>query len=191
MPVDHEAATPVPLGKQELVLQAYAELHALAKRLMAKERLGHSLWPTALANMAWEQLVGPGVLPADATAQDVLRLALPIMRHLLIDHGRARRRLKRGGGAQSEPLDAFLDRLGDPGGDAGIRRLELIDELERLDPRQAQAATLYYEGGFSQTEIASLLGISLATVEREFRSLKAFLRARLLDDRIGGEAPCL
>lgn len=154
----------------------YAELHQLAQRQMRGERPGHTLQATALVHEAFLRLSG-----ADVPWQDRVHffaLAANTMRRVLVDHAKARRRGKRGGGAAHLPLEEALHVGAAPSDD-----VEALDEaLERLaarDPRKARVVELHYFAGLNYDEIAEALSISAATVDRDLRFAKAWLFADL------------
>lgn len=154
----------------------YAELHQLAQRQMRSERPGHTLQATALVHEAFLRLSG-----ADVPWQDRVHffaLAANTMRRVLVDHAKARRRGKRGGGAAHVPLEEALHVR-----EASSDDVEALDEaLERLaarDARKARVVELHYFAGLNYDEIAEALSISAATVDRDLRFAKAWLFADL------------
>ena len=157
----------------------YDELLRLARLHMRRERPGHTLEPTALVHEAYARLAA-----ADLTLQDrahFFAIASRAMRRILVDHARARRSAKRGQDATRVPLD---DELAAPGPDADV--LDLDDALTRLaavDERKARVVELHYFGGLSYDEIAEIVKISPATVDRDLRFAKAWLHGQL-----GGDA---
>lgn len=154
----------------------YAELHQLAQRQMRSERPGHTLQATALVHEAFLRLSG-----ADVPWQDRVHffaLAANTMRRVLVDHAKARRRGKRGGGAAHVPLEEALHVREAPSEDVEA----LDDALERLaarDARKARVVELHYFAGLNYDEIAQALSISPATVDRDLRFAKAWLFADL------------
>lgn len=153
-------------------------------RQLAHYRLGSdpdaSLNTTALVHEAYLKLV-------DSPQPDVrdrghfLGLASRVMRHLLVDHARARKAAKRGLGAVSVELDEAIwvtddsvDRITDL--DDALRRLESFDH------RRSRILEQRYFGGLTLEETAAALGISLATAKRELRSARAWLAAELMPD---------
>lgn len=160
----------------------YAELHQLAQRQMQGERPGHTLQATALVHEAFLRLSG-----ADVPWQDRVHffaLAANTMRRVLVDHAKARRRGKRGGGAAHVPLEEAVHVREAPSED-----VEALDEaLERLaarDARKARVVELHYFAGLNYDEIAEALSISPATVDRDLRFAKAWLFADLREPEGG------
>lgn len=163
---------------ERLTPVVYAELHRLARRSFAGEREGHLLQPSALVNEAFLRLIG------DAPVEWANRahfFAFPrLMRQILIDFERAQDTGKRG--HRSPHLDLSGIRGLAAGRDRPIDFIDLemaLDELARLDPRQAQVVELRYFGGLENVEIAAVLGISEPTVVRDWRVARAWLFARM------------
>lgn len=167
----------------ELLELVYAELRRSAAAAMRGERASHTLDPTGLVHEAWLRLLGPTARPF-ADRQHFLRAAARAMRRILIDHARARRRLKRGGGVSiEEPAVAWLLA-------AESRQLDLLaldqalDQLAVAAPDLAELVELRFFGGLSIAETAAATARSTASVERDWRCARALLR-RLLDGEAG------
>ena len=146
----------------------YDELSGLARRALHGERSGHTLQTRALVHEAYLRLVD-----ADISFHDrahFIAIAARTMRRVLVDHARARRREKRGGGAVR--LD--LDKVDLPAPDEGLDILDLHEALERL-----AIVELHFFGGMSYDETAEAVGVSAATVDRELRLAKAWLKVEL------------
>ena len=153
----------------------YQELQLLARRHMARERSGHTLQATALVHEDYARLVEANLDLRDRG--HFFAIASSAMRRILVDHARARASLKRGGGAQPVTLD---DRL--PAGDPDSEVLDLDEALERLaalDARKARIVELHYFGGLSYEEVARAIEVSPATVDRDLRFAKAWLKGQL------------
>jgi RNA polymerase sigma factor (TIGR02999 family) len=156
----------------------HSELRRLAARSLRAERAGHSLEPTDLAHEAFLRLFGASFELADR--RHFFLLAARTMRRVLVDHARARRRQKRGSGEAAVTLDEALA----PSPDRPEALLQLDEALERLselDGRQGEAVELHYFGGLTYDEAGAVMGVSPATVKRELRSARAWLRRELLD----------
>lgn len=158
----------------------YAELQSIARRYLQGEPDGHTLQTTALVHEAYLRLVG-----ASADWQDrrhFFAIAATTMRRILVDHARANRRLKRHHGDAPVSLNAIASpETSDP-----VDILALDEALTRLaaeDPRKAQAIELHYFAGLSYAEMAEALGVAEATVHRDLRFARAWLRDAL------GETP--
>ncbi len=159
----------------ELFPLVYDQLRALAGAFFRDERMDHTMQPTALVHEAYVRLVQPG---ADKTRTRVhfQALAARVMRHVLVDHARQKASEKRGGDrtrvALSEEIAAKAD--------GGLDFEELNQALTRLSAeseRAGKVVELRFFGNLTHEEIATVMGISLSSVEREWR----FARAWLLD----------
>ena len=163
-------------ARDRLLAIVYDELHRQAERVMRGDAPGHTLQTTALVHEAYLRLVHADV-PWEDRAH-FYAVAARTMRRILVDHARARRREKRGGGLAEITLEesAVIDPRQPPD-------LEALDEaLERLaavDERKARAVELHYFGGLSYDETARVLDISPATVHRDLRMAKAWLYQQL------------
>lgn len=167
-----------------LVSLIYDELRRLARRELRRDRPGHTLQPTELVHEAYGRLVD-----LELSWQDRLhfyRMAARTMRRVLVDHARARRAEKRGGGVVMVTLDEIAGRADPQASDV----LDLADALERLakvDERLSRGVELFYFGGLTYDEIAQALGTSCATVDRDLRFARAWLRRELArSDETGG-----
>jgi RNA polymerase sigma-70 factor, ECF subfamily len=151
----------------------YEELRRIARNFLASERRDHTLQPTALVHEAYLRLIDQHSVDWRNRAH-FLGLAASMMRRILINHAEAHHAAKRNGG--ESPL-AFEDGLG-IFADPRVDLLELnrsLDRLTTLDPRQGRVVELRYFGGLSVEETAEVLGISPATVKREWSTAKVWL----------------
>lgn len=161
----------------------YAELRRIARGRMASERADHTLQATALVHETWLKLVGMG----DAEWGDrstFYQAAATAMRRILVDHARRRGRVKRGGGAQRDPitLGGIAARQPDLGDAATFLQLdEEIARLEASDPRAGSIVRLRFFGGLDVDETAAALGLSRRTVLRDWAFAKAQLWSALAD----------
>ena len=156
----------------------YDELHRAAARAMRGEAVGHTLQPTALVSELYLRLSDQSG-PDWQNRTQFFRVAAKIMRQVLVDHARARLSEKRGGGARVITLDELSDQTSTEG---PIDVLALNDALERLavlDPDQATIVELRYFTGLSIRETADALGISPATVKRDWAVARAWLHREL------------
>lgn len=159
----------------EMMPLVYAELRRLAGRYLGSERRGHTLQPTALVHEAYLRLIDQHSVDWRNRAQFV-GVAASLMRRILVNHARDRSASKRGGGRERVPLNVL--EAATESADVDVMALE--EALERLgarDARKARVVELRFYGGLTMAEIAAVLGISKATVEREW----AFARAWLFD----------
>ena len=155
----------------------YDRLRILANHHLKSEAPGHSLRATELVHEAYLKLLGSNADVADRV--HFYALASRIMRHMLVNYGKAKRRQKRGGGAVPLPLH---DDLMSAEQDGPVEFLEIdqaLDRLSEVDPRKARLVELTFFGGLEQEEAAKAIGISPATVRRELRLAKAFLYQQL------------
>jgi RNA polymerase sigma factor (TIGR02999 family) len=173
-----------PDAFDRLMPLVYNELRRLAGHHMRGERREHTLQPTALVHEAYARLVGVEITWRDRA--QFFRAASQAMRRILVDHARAKRSAKRGGGEPRQPLDDAVDTVVAAGGE-GTPAADLVDldrallRLERQDPRKAQVVELHFFAGLSFDEVANALGISKATVDRDMRLARAWLRDALTE----------
>jgi RNA polymerase sigma factor (TIGR02999 family) len=170
----------MPTGSMEqMFLLVYNELHQLAARKLRSERDGHTLSTTALVNEAWLELNKLNRIQWQNRAH-FLAVAAQAMRRILIDYAVARRREKRGGGQVVVSLDD-----GDALAVAHQRADELVEldealaRLQKISERQARTVECRFYGGMSVEETAEALGISPATVKREWALARAWLNREL------------
>ena len=172
----------------------YDDIRRMAGRQVASERSGHTLQATALVNEAFIRLSGERAFQWQRREQ-FLSLASQVMRRVLVDYARQRNAQRRGDGARrlsihdtwaaeevdrAQAVDAFHDE--------SIDVLAIDDALTRLqqvDAPQGRIVELRYFGGLTLEETASVVGISLATVKREWTMARAWLRRELLNREAG------
>jgi RNA polymerase sigma factor (TIGR02999 family) len=161
-------------ARDRLFPLVYAELRRRAAGYLRSERQGHTLQPTALVHEAYLRLSGKNAGWQNRT--QFFAVSSQIMRRILVDHARARLATKRPGNWTRVTLDEPV---------SGSREVDLIaldealDELEATEPRQARMVELRFFGGLTHEEVAAALGVSLATVNREWRLTKAWLYERV------------
>jgi RNA polymerase sigma factor (TIGR02999 family) len=160
-----------------LVPLVYAELRRLAAAQLRGERRGDSLQATGLVHEAYVRLVDyRQARPRDRA--HFLALAAQAMRRVLVDRARRRGSAKRGGAVLALPLDEVPE----IGAMPAARLVALDDALQRLaalDERQERVVVLRYFGGLTSEETAEALGVSVATVERDWTSARLWLRREL------------
>ncbi|MBV9303968.1 MAG: sigma-70 family RNA polymerase sigma factor [Acidobacteriaceae bacterium] len=168
-----------------LVCLAYNELRRLAASFLNQERPGHTLQPTALVHEAYLRLRRERKAEWQSKTQ-FLAIAAQSMRRILVDHGRSRVRLKRGGPQQKislEDVSMFSNEQF-----TGLVALDRsLARLSTIDPRQGQIVELRIFGGLSIEEAAEVLAISPKTVKRDWIVAKAWLY-RDLRGQYGSEA---
>jgi RNA polymerase sigma factor (TIGR02999 family) len=157
----------------ELMPLVYNELRAVARRYLARERPGHTLQSTALVNEAYLKLIGQRDVQWQNRAH-FFGVAAQLMRRLLVDHARRRKRAKRGSGgtritlveglASVEPVDLDAIALDDA-----------LKSLEQLDPKKGRLVELRFFGGLTIEETAEVMGTSAGTVKREWQFAKVWL----------------
>ncbi len=166
------------LGVDELFSLAYEEL----RRLAAVVRRGDpsaTLTPTALVNEAWLKLAGSP--PVGATSRlHFKRIAARAMRQVLVDAARRRDAAKRGSGQALVTFDDALEQAA-ASSDELLALDTALDALAQLNPRQAAMVESRFFGGLDVAETAELLGVSEATVLRDWRAAKAWLAHELTD----------
>lgn len=161
----------------ETLPQVYDELREVAGMYLRGERPNHTLQPTALVHEAYLRLRDQRNVDWDNRGQ-FLGVAARMMRRILVDHALARRAAKRGSDATRVSLDAALDVLQDQNLSA-LAVHKALQELEALDPRQAQIVEMRFFGGMTVDEIADVLHIGSATVKREWAVAKLWLEREM------------
>jgi RNA polymerase sigma factor (TIGR02999 family) len=157
---------------QKLVPLVYEELRRRARHFVIRERPGHSLRPTALIHEAYLRLVGSK--PVDwRDRRHFYALSSRLMRQILVDHARARRSRRRGGGAPAASFDEELTGR-EPAPDL-VRLDEALRALAETDERKSRVVELRFFGGFTAEETAEFLNVSPQTVLRDWRLARAWL----------------
>ncbi len=155
----------------------YDELRRLAGRYLRRERLDHTLQSTALVHEAYMKLIDQRNVRWHNRAQ-FFGLAAELIRRILVDHARARHAAKRGGSAYKLTLDEALDASAPR--DFDIMRLDdALQGLAKIDPQQSRIVELRFFAGLTIEETAEVVGISPATVKRDWLVAKAWLRREL------------
>ena len=163
-------------GEQAVEL-VYRELHRIASRELRGERPGHLLQTTALIHEAYARLIGAQSLEIQNRSH-FFAVASQQMRRILVDYARTRNARRRGGGA----VDIGLDGLQVGAQFRGIDLLmldEALNELQRLDARSAAVVELRFFGGYTDQEVVEVLGVSLATVRRDWEFARSWLFNRM------------
>lgn len=162
-----------PAAYEQVVTALYGELHQMAVSYMRRENSGRTIQATALVHEAYERLVGIEIDWQDRA--HFLSLMGQIMRRLLVDHARARHRQKRGHGAANLNLDDVVA-VAAPDNSDIVELHEALCQLGDRDPRKERALELFYFSGLKHEEIAEVLDVSLATVDRDLRMGRAWIR---------------
>jgi RNA polymerase sigma-70 factor, ECF subfamily len=160
-------------ASDQVAVLVYEELHRIASREMRHEREGHTLQTTALVHEAYLRLAGAESLEIQNRGH-FFAVASQQMRRILVDHARSNRAQRRGGGSLRVELDKL--QLGVAERNIDVLLLdESLKELERLDPRAARVVELRYFGGYTDKEVVEVLGVSLATVRRDWEFARSWL----------------
>jgi RNA polymerase sigma factor (TIGR02999 family) len=164
-------------ARELLIPLLQRELHRIARHHMAAQRPGHTLQTTALVNEAYLRLI-------DAKRVDwhdrshFLAACSQIMRHILVDHARARKTTKRGGGIAALALERACVVAPEPNTDL-VALDEALDELAKHEPRRVKVVEMRFFGGLSVEETAAALGISEESVLRDWRFARVWLAREL------------
>lgn len=172
----HAWANGAQAARDELIPIVYDSLRRIARRRLREERAGHSLEPTALVNEAYLKLIEQEV--SWQNRAHFFGVAARLMREILIDYARARQRVKRGGEWQRVSL-ADAANLAQ---EQVVDLLLLDDALRRLadvDARKSHVVELRFFGGLTLEETAAVLNLSTPTIEREWRTARAWLQTEL------------
>jgi RNA polymerase sigma factor (TIGR02999 family) len=169
--------TVAPHQQERLLELVYVELRATARGLMSRERIEHTLQPTALVHEAWLKIVNQDRVQWQDRAH-FLGIAARCMRQVLVDHARAHGAAKRGGEYRQVTLDEGML--------AGVpQELELLelddclDRLAELDSRAAQVAEMRVFGGMTIAEIAHNLNVSKRTIDGDWSMARLWLGREL------------
>jgi len=162
---------------ERLVPLVYAELRQVARRAMGRERPGHTLQSTALIHEVYLKLLGGKPLRWENRAH-FYAIAAKLMRQVLVDHARTKRRRKRGGSAARVTLDEGL-LLSPQAGPDLVALDDALRALAAIDPRKGRVVELRFFGGLEVEETAHVLGVSPQTVMRDWKLAKVWLYREL------------
>jgi RNA polymerase sigma factor (TIGR02999 family) len=161
-----------PSAREQLVPMVYEELRRLAHHYMRGERAGHTLQTTALVNEVYVRLAGIDKLQWRDRAH-FFAMAATLMRRVLVDYARRRQREKRGGGVSITSLD---DNAAAPAAAVDVVALDqALERLALIDAQQSRVVELRFFAGMSVEETAVALGISPATVKRDWATARLWL----------------
>lgn len=164
-------------AREKLMPLVYDELRRLAAKYLRRERANHTLQPTALVNEAYLRLIDQQKVEWQNRAQ-FFGLAARLMRNILVDYARSHQAAKRGG----EQYSVSLSRADRVSATSEVDLVALHETLERLtthDPQKSSIVELRFFGGLTIEETAEVLEISHATVERDWKMARAWLRREL------------
>jgi len=165
----------------ELMPVVYDELRRLAQSYLSRERPGHTLQTTALVHEAYLRLVDQRSVDWQNRAQ-FFGIAAQMMRRILINHAKERSAQKRQGYATKVSLDDAVSFFEQREVDL-VALDEALNGLAVLDPQQTQIVELRFFGGLTIAEVAEVVGLSPATIKREWDSAKLWLRRELSSER--------
>jgi RNA polymerase sigma factor (TIGR02999 family) len=155
----------------------YQELRRTAHYYLRAERADHTLQSTALVNEAFIQLIGSQPAQLHDRAH-FIAIASRLMRQILVQYARSRRARKRDGGMRIALED--VEELPVAGAEELLALDDALEKLNQLDERQSRIVQMKFFGGLSAPDIAGVLGISLATVERDWATARIWLRREML-----------
>ena len=176
----HQWSEGDPAAREALIPLVYDELRRLARHCLASQRADHTLQSTALVHEAYLRLVGRTSVHWENRVH-FFAVAAQLMRRILVDHARKQNAAKRGGGYITLTLDESVA----PPRKRAVDLLALDDaltELAALDSRQSQIVELRFFGGLSIEDSSHLLGISQATVKREWATARTWLYEQMSHD---------
>ena len=163
---------------EKLMPLVYSELRRLAGNYLRRERGEHTLQPTALVNEAYLKLVDQRN-PKWQNRAHFFGISAQLMRRILVDHARQHQAAKRGGSAQQRISLTGAEKFAKQPEVDLLALNEALDELAKMDPQQGRIVELKFFGGLSIEEIAEVMGIGHATVERDWKMARAWLRRQL------------
>jgi RNA polymerase sigma factor (TIGR02999 family) len=161
-------------ARDELLGLVYEPLRSIAERHLYREREGHTLQPTALVHELYIKFVDQRSVDWHDRAH-FFAVAAQVMRRILVDHARRRKSEKRGGALDPLTIGAALDVAAEENFDVVALDVAL-ESLEKVFPQQAKIVELRFYAGLTIDESAAVLGISPATISREWTMARAWLR---------------
>jgi len=162
----------------QLMPLVHGELRRLAGNYLRRERPGHTLQPTALVNEAYLRLIDQKNARWQNRAQ-FFGIAAQLMRRILVDHARVKQAAKRGGSGQQRLSLTNIEGTSEKPDLDLLALHEALTELETLDPQQARIVELKFFAGLSIEETAQVMDLGHATVERDWKMARAWLRRKL------------
>ena len=166
-----------PGAVDRLMPMVVDELRSLAKAHFRREGEGHTLQPTALINELYLRFLAQHSVRFE-NRTEFFAFASRLLRRILVDHYRKKQKVKRGGGTLRVTLDESLDKTTAPSVDL-LALDEALCALSALDSRQHRVIELRYFGGLTQAQTAQAMGLSEATIKREWNTARAWLRHRM------------
>ncbi|MCW5962959.1 MAG: sigma-70 family RNA polymerase sigma factor [Bryobacterales bacterium] len=173
-------------ARDQLMELAYEQLHSLARRFLGGERKGHTIQPTELVNEAFLRLARSN--PSLNDRIHFFAVAANVTRRVLVDHARAKRRERRGGGWAPVSFEESMAVTEE----SFSRMVEIdaaLDKLAAIDERKARIVELIFFGGMTKEEAAMAMGLSPSTLFRDLKFAKAWLAKELEVQRPNEDAP--
>lgn len=165
----------------QLIPAVYPELRRIARRYMSRENVGHTLQTSALINEAYLRLVDQQAVEWQDRAH-FFAVAARVMRNILIDHARKYLYNKRGAGAQHIGLDDAAALKYDRAAEF-IELDSALNSLGEIDPRKLRIVELRFFGGLTVDETAEVMKLSPITINRDWRSARAWLHREMSGSR--------
>jgi RNA polymerase sigma factor (TIGR02999 family) len=169
-----------PQAAEQLLPLLYDELRLLAAARLAQEEPGNTLQATALVHEAYLRLVGTGEPQSWDNRGHFFAAAAEAMRRILVERARRKKRIKHGAGRQRVDLESLASLAWEPPEDL-VALDEALNKLAATDPAKAELVKLRFFAGLTMPEIAQVMGISLATVERHWTYVRTWLYAEMRD----------
>src|SRR5215207_9546010 len=171
-------------GNEEVVNQIlphiYDELRRLASSYLRRERSNHTLQPTALVHEAYMKLIDQKQVQWQNRAH-FFGIAAQVMRRILMDHARKHSAGKRGGEAEKLPLEEEILIVSHDKSADLIALDDALESLAKFDEQKARIVELRYFGGLSIEETAEVIGVSVPTINRQWRMAKAWLYSQIAE----------
>ena len=167
----------VPRATEKLIRLTYKELRRLAGHYMRSERPEHTLQPTALVHEVYLRIFADERLEWN-DQKHFFAVAAKQMRRVLLDHARSHAATRRGGDYQRLSFQDIETLPAKPNADL-LDLDQALEDLSKVDPRAGQVVELRYFGGLTEAEAASVLGISVATLKRDWEFGRAFIAKQL------------
>jgi RNA polymerase sigma factor (TIGR02999 family) len=169
-----------PQAAEQLLPLLYDELRLLAAARLAQEEPGNTLQATALVHEAYLRLVGTGEPQSWDNRGHFFAAAAEAMRRILVERARRKKRIKHGAGRQRVDSESLASLAWEPPEDL-VALDEALNKLAAEDPAKAELVKLRFFAGLTMPEIAQVMGISLATVERHWTYVRTWLYAEMRD----------
>ena len=169
--------SPGSWDSDELLALVYGELRRLAAAQMAGEKVGQTIQPTALVHEAYVRLVNDKDMQWDSRGH-FFAVAARSMRQILINRANKKKAIKHGGGRQRQDFDEQI-LVNEPEPDRILALDVALERLEEIDPRKAQIVMLRYFAGLSIEDTAHAMGLSVATVKREWQFSRTWLHREI------------